>query len=418
VLKRYSPDLGLLLATLLLVAFGLIMLSSLSVYNSYTKISAQKIQEYCDSHVEVVNCEEGEGQKYAEQFCTEYNCNNLYFKRQVESAAVALLFALLGFFVPMAVWRTLAPVIFLGAIVLLLLVFSPVGASYGTSRSWLNLPLLRSIQPVEVAKVAIIFYFAIWMSKKQNEIQTLQGGFLPFVILVSLIIIPVALQPDFGSVLVLGFVATAMFFVAGGSLIHIFGGGILASLLAWPIILSHEYIRVRFLSLFLPKLAEESDRYQIDQSLLGVGSGQFFGAGLGNGTQRYGWLPEIQGDFIFSGIAEEMGFLRLIFLIGIFFYIALRGFRIARNAPDRFSFLVATGITAWIVLQAAINILVALGLFPLTGLTLPFLSYGGSSLVMTLFGIGILLHISTLTPPEQTARRNDSRVLSSTFSVR
>jgi cell division protein FtsW len=404
-LRRYAPDFGLVFAVFGLVTFGLVMLSSLSVYNSYTKVFTQKVIEYCDAHTESVNCVKEEGREYAQGFCAENNCNNLYFKRQVQNAGFAILVFFVGFFVPLTIWRTIAPLIFLGGIILLLLVFSPLGTGYGTSRSWLNIPLFRSLQPVEVAKIGIIFYFAIWMSKKQNTIQTLHGGFLPFVVLVSMMIIPVALQPDFGSVLVLGCIATFMFFVAGGNIFHIIGGGALASLLAWPIILSHKYVRVRFESLFFPNLANENDLYQIDQSLRGIGSGGWFGAGLGEGTQRYGWLPEIQGDFIFSGIAEEIGFIRILIILFAFFYIGIRGLKISRNAPDRFSSLVATGITVWIITQAIINILVTVRLFPLTGITLPFLSYGGSSLVTMLFAVGILLNISTLSPPELSSGR-------------
>ncbi len=404
-LKRYPPDFGLLLSMLLLIAFGLFMLSSLSVYNSHSKMLTQKILEYCDANEEVPNCQQGQGRLYAEEYCFQNNCNNLYFKRQVQSAAFGFIFFIFAFLIPLELWRTIAPVIFLGSIALLLLVFSPIGAGYGTSRSWLDIPLLRSIQPVEMAKMGIIFYFAIWMSRKQNEIQTFQGGFAPFVVLVLLTIIPCAFQPDFGSVLVIGIIAVSMFFVAGGNIWHIVGGSVIATVLSWPIILSHDYIRARFLSLFFTEYALEDDRYQIDQSLMGIGSGGWIGVGLGNSTQRSGWLPEIQGDFIFSGIAEEMGFLRILFLLFLYVFIAIRGFSIARNAPDRFSFLVATGITSWITFQTVINILVAIGIFPLTGITLPFLSYGGSSLVMFLFAAGVLTNISSLTPPERTLTR-------------
>ncbi|MBI5413974.1 cell division protein FtsW [Candidatus Peregrinibacteria bacterium] len=375
------------------------MLSSLSVYNSYSKVFAQQVVDYCDAHEEIPNCQQEEGRRYAEGYCQENNCNNLYFERQVVNVFIGLLLGFLAFIIPMGVWRTLAPVFFVAAFLLLCLVFTSLGTGYGTSKSWLNIPLFRSVQPVEAAKLAMIFYFAIWMSKKQNTIQTFQGGFLPFVILVSVMIIPVAFQPDFGSVLVLGIIGVTMFFVAGGNIWHIIGGSIVATMLSWPIVFSHAYIRARFFALFMSDLALQDDKYQLDQSLMGIGSGGFFGVGLGNSTQRSGWLPEIQGDFIFSGIAEEMGFFRILLLLLVFIYIALKGFQIAKNAPDRFSFLVAVGVTSWIIFQAIINILVTLGLFPLTGITFPFLSYGGSSLVMFLFGIGLLLNISSLSPP-------------------
>jgi cell division protein FtsW len=207
-------------------------------------------------------------------------------------------------------------------------------------------------------------------------------------------VVLLAMQPDFGSVLVIAVIAASMFFAAGGSPVHIMGGALMAAAMAYPIIMSKEYIRNRFLTFLNPELDPLKIGFQIKQALIAIGSGGLFGVGFGKSIQKFGYLPEVQGDTIFAAAAEELGFIRICFLVAAYIFIAYRGYRIAGNAQDRFSMLIATGITSWFAFQAIINMGVNLAILPLTGLTLPFISYGGSSLMVTMLAAGILLNIS------------------------
>jgi len=181
--------------------------------------------------------------------------------------------------------------------------------------------------------------------------------------------------------------------------------------LGLPIILNKEYIRNRFLAFLSPDdpSITESIGFQIKQALIAIGSGGFFGVGYGKSIQKFGYLPEVQADMIFAAMAEELGFIRLLIILGMYGIFVWRGYRIALNAPDRFGFMLATGITTWIGLQASINIAVNLALFPITGLTLPFISYGGTSLTALLGAVGILLNISMYSTEEVVKERRTRR---------
>jgi cell division protein FtsW len=192
--------------------------------------------------------------------------------------------------------------------------------------------------------------------------------------------------------------------------VHLFLGGAAAGLLGLPIILNEEYVRNRFLAFLSPNdpSIAEGIGFQIKQALIAIGSGGIFGVGYGKSIQKFGYLPEVQSDTIFAAMGEELGFLRLLIVLGLYALFIYRGYTIARNAPDRFGFMVATGLTTWIATQTILNIAVNLALFPLTGLTLPFISYGGSSLISTLFAVGVLLNISMAsTQMEASMRRTD-----------
>jgi cell division protein FtsW len=313
---------------------------------------------------------------------------------------------------PLRYWKASALPFFAISVLLLVALFLPgVGANYGTSTSWIDLPFLPSIQPAELAKLALIFYLALWMEKRQELVHTFQYGFFPFTIILSIVVVLLARQPDFGSVLVISLISASMFFAAGGSFLHIAGGGLMAAILATPIILSKEYIRNRFLAFLDPTIDPLNIGFQIKQALIAVGNGGLFGVGFGKSVQKFGYLPEVQGDSIFAATAEEMGFLRTGLIIFAYAFIAWRGYKIALHAKDRFSMLVAAGITSWFVFQAIINIGANLSLLPLTGITLPFISYGGSSMLITMLAAGILLNISrhAETIPSVVRRRGDSR---------
>lgn len=232
------------------------------------------------------------------------------------------------------------------------------------------------------------------MEKRQELVRSFQYGFIPFTVLLSIVILLLAIQPDFGSVLVVVAIAASMFLVAGGSLVHIGLGAFFSSALALPIILFVDHVRTRFMTFINPDLDPLGAGFQIKQALIAIGNGGLFGVGFGKSIQKFGYLPEVQSDTIFAAAAEELGFVRIIFLVIAYSIIAYRGYHIAGNAKDRFSMLVAVGITTWFTFQAIINIGVVLAIMPNTGITLPFVSYGGTSLVLNMLSAGILLNIS------------------------
>lgn len=368
----------------ILVLLGIVLINSVSALDSYKLMTHIHGDEYCQLH----------------------NCNGFYYWKHIQHVFLGIPFFLAGILVPIRIWKRFAMPLFVFVLgILTLLLVGNIGGNWGTANSWLNIPGLPSIQPSEMMKLSIIFYLAIWMDKKERVVQTWESGFLPFVVLMIPPVFLLALQPDFGSLLVIAAIAAVMFFVAGGNIGHILLGGALAFFLAFiPIMMADNcddplqrdkfcYISERITG-FLGENENGRENYQVTQSLIAVGSGGVFGLGIGESVQRYGYLPEIQSDTIFAAAAEELGFLRIIFLVGIFAAIAMLGFHISRNARNRFEMLVAAGITAWITFQALINMAVVLKLFPVTGITLPFVSYGGSSMITLLFAAGILLRIA------------------------
>lgn len=374
-------DLLLLGIVIGLTLFGLAMIASVSVFESY-QLTVRLV----------------------DKGLMEEPSNSYYLFRS--SMHVFLGFILMGItaLIPYRMWERLARPLFFATIVLLILVLIPgIGNDYGTARSWLNIGGF-SIQPSEFLKLTMVFYLALWLQKREQLISTFKEGFLPFVILLVLSTFLVAIEPDLGGFLVLSAIGVTMFFVAGGSMFHMLLGSGLASVMGLPVILQEKYVQDRFAGfaqvIFSSPDSLEYQRacetvaYQICQAILAIGSGGPFGVGYGKSIQKFGYLPEVQADMIFSAMAEELGFFRMLIIFTMYSILVVRGYKIAREAPDRFGFLVATGITTWIAVQSIINMSVNLSLFPLTGLTLPFISSGGSSLLATLIGIGILLNIS------------------------
>ncbi len=345
---------------------------------------------------------------YDTEYCAQENCNGFYLWRHIEHVIIGLVIFFVGLLTPISFWKRLAlPIFGLTLVLLTLLLVSSIGGEWGTSKSWINISFLPSIQPSEIAKLALIFYLGIWMEKKEDKIASWENGFVPFVVLMVPLVFLLALQPDFGSLLVIMAIATTMFFLAGGNFFHLLLGGAFAGIVVFlPVIFANCeegnrgnfcYISER-IDAFLGG-SDETTNYQVKQSLIAVGSGELFGVGYNNSGQRNGFLPEAQSDTIFAIIAEEFGFFRILFLIGAFFGIAFFGFETAKSARNRFEMLVAGGITAWFSFQAIINMSVVTKLFPVTGITLPFISYGGSSLLALLFAGGILVSIAQFSSP-------------------
>ena len=356
-----------------LTLFGLAMIASVSVFESY-QIT----------------------QRLVAQGLREETSNSFYLLRSFLHIMVGFGAMFFTMIIPYRLWEKLAMPLFLTTLGLLLLVFMPgISADYGTAHSWLRLGPF-SLQPSEFLKLTMIFYLALWLQKREQLIGTWKDGFIPFAILLSLSTVLVALQPDLGSFLVLSSIAVVMFFVAGGNIFHMILGGGVAGLLGLPLILQKEYVKNRFRAFLSPEdpSISETIGFQIKQALIAIGSGGFFGLGYGKSIQKFGYLPEVQSDTIFAAMAEELGFMRLMIILGMFGIFIYRGYTAALEAPDRFGFLVATGVTTWVAAQTLLNIAVNLSLFPVTGITLPFISYGGSSLVSLMLATGVLLNIS------------------------
>jgi cell division protein FtsW len=280
-------------------------------------------------------------------------------------------------------------------LVLLILVFVPGISSEGT-RSWIIIGPVQ-FQPSELLKLTLIIYLAAWLAKRKEEVVSFKKGFLPFLIFILLIVIMIALQPDLGTLSIIVAIAAIMFFVAGASWKHI-AFALLAFLALFSLLIASAPYRLsRFLTFINPASDPEGAGWQVKNALLAIGSGGFLGLGFGDSKQKYLYLPEAHTDSIFAIIVEELGFIRTAIFLLVFAYVIYRGFLIAKKAPDDFGKFLAIGITCWFALQAIVNIASMLGLLPLTGLTLPFVSYGGSSLVINLAAMGILLSISKYT---------------------
>lgn len=330
---------------------------------------------------------------------TKFRTDNLfYFRHQLLfGGTVGLAFFLTGIFVPYRWWRNLALPGLIAALILLLLVFVPIfKVSYGGASRWIDIGPI-TIQPTEVTKLAFIVYLAALLEAKGADIKSFRKSVVPFLVITGLISILIILQPDMGTLLTILIAAGAMIFAAGLPirfiLMLLFGG--IASFLV--MINTAGYRMNRIMVYLHPELDPKGIGYQINQALLAVGSGGFWGLGFGRSRQKFQYLPEPAGDSIFAIIAEELGFVRSSLIVGIFALVAWRGFRIARLAPDTFGRLLAVGITSWIVAQTFINIGSILAVTPLTGIPLPFISYGGTSLGSLLLASGVLLNISRYT---------------------
>ncbi|KAB0671279.1 putative lipid II flippase FtsW [Oryzomonas sagensis] len=311
------------------------------------------------------------------------------------------LFALLGFGIMLSVmrvdyhtWKRVAVPGLLLCLVLLGLVLIPgIGGKAGGSSRWIKLPGFN-LQPSEMAKLALIMYMAYSLDKKQDKVKSLTAGFIPYMIVLMFLISLLVLQPDLGGALTLAFVAMVMLFAAGTRLVYIFS----MLLLAMPFLmykLSRGYHKGRMEAFLNPWSDPEGKGFQIIQSWLALGTGGVFGQGLGEGKQKLFYLPEAHTDFILSVVGEELGFLGVVVIIGMFFLLVQRAMRIAVAAPDTFGRFLALGIAVLFGIEATVNMGVVTGLLPTKGLALPFISYGGSSLLISLFAVGILLNISS-----------------------
>jgi cell division protein FtsW len=344
---------------------------------------------------------------------------NFYFLNQLKYVGLGVLVWIVVTAIPYPKWRIWAPrlLVLAGVALVALLIPGIAQSSHGATR-WIQVGPI-SVQPAEILKVALILYLALWFERRQDDVRSLMDGVVPFVIMVGLAcFIIVVLQRDMGTMMVLVLAALGMYYAAGLRLRHlalILAGGAVAG---WAAIGLFPHRLERMATFFNPRCDDPKfalyASLHICQALLGVGSGGVFGLGLGHSIQVYGYLPEAANDSIFAIIAEEFGMIGSLAIITLFGILVYRGLKVARAAPDVFSRMAATGISLWMLFQAIINIGAMVSIVPLTGIPLPFISYGGTSLVISIFVAGILLNISKYTVREVSdassrERRGDSR---------
>ena len=355
----FSYDTTLMFSVLFLVGIGIVM-----VYSASSALALKK-------------------------FGSDY----YFLKRQACFSLLGILAMVACRHIPLHLYKILTyPLLLLSMLLLVLIQVSSFGVSAGGAERWLNL-MGFSFQPSEIARLVMIIYLAYSMSKKQEQIKDFYIGFLPHVIVLLIFTILIFLQPDFGSVVILCAITWIMLFVGGVGLRYLLSSLLLMLPVVYYIMLHADY-RLRRLTSFLDPWQYPTDAgYQVIHSLMAFGTGGIWGSGIGRGYQKLFYLPEPHTDFIFSVIGEELGLIGVLIILGLYTLILWRGISIARNAGQSFNAYLAMGITVAIILQVCVNMGVSLGLLPTKGLTLPFLSYGGTSLLINMASIGILMNI-------------------------
>jgi cell division protein FtsW len=360
-LHRRSPDSLLLFSVMGLAGFGIVM-----IYSSSSVVALEMV---------------GDPAYFA--------------KRQ----AIWFAFGLAGLWfasrIHYSFWRTVTPVLLLVAGALLVLVLVPgIGRVINGARRWISVGGVLQFQPVEVAKLALVFYLANFLANRRDGIRSFGLGLLPPLLVLGLFAVLIMRQPDMGSAMILVLIAFTTLFAAGARPIHL----MLVALAGAPVVLYlalHEaYRRERLLAFLNPWNDAQGIGFHIIQSLLAIGSGGLFGLGLGRSHQKFLFLPERHTDFIFAILAEELGLIGVAAVISLYGVFVARALRAALRAPDRYGALLGTGLVCWIAGQTVVNIGVVSGSLPVTGVPLPFLSSGGTSLFVLLIAAGILLNLS------------------------
>lgn len=326
----------------------------------------------------------------------DYKFDDSFFfaKRQMLFAGVGVVAMFFIMNIDYWTWRTWAKVLIIVCFVLLAAVLIPgIGMERNGSRSWIGVGAF-SIQPSEFMKIAMIMFLAKYLSERQKLITSFRKGLVPSLSLVFLAFGIIMLQPDLGTGTVMVGTCIVMIFISGARISHFVGLGLLGVAGFVGLVLSAPYRIKRITSFMDPWQDPQDSGFQIIQSLFAIGPGGLFGLGLGQSRQKFFYLPEPQTDFIFAILSEELGFIGGSLVILLFALLLWRGIRIALGAPDLYGSFLAVGIIAMVAIQVMINIGVVTGLMPVTGITLPFLSYGGSSLTLMLMAIGVLLNIS------------------------
>ncbi len=332
--------------------------------------------------------------------------NTLFYYMQRQSIffgiSLCVLFVAASF--PYRLYKHFAYIILMASFGLLAAVLVPdLGIRAGGASRWLDLGILR-FQPAEFAKLALILFLAYSLSKKQPMIKDFSVGFVPHALIFGLFSLLIIFQPDFGTIVVLGMICWGMMFVAGVRILHLLCPLPLVIPIVYFLVYKVEYRLARILTFLNPWEDPFDAGYQITHSLKAFGAGGLFGQGIGLGMQKMHYLPEPHTDFIFSIIGEELGLTGVLAILGLYGIILIRGCNIAKNADTMFGAIAAAGLTLYLGLQIIINTGVALSVFPTKGLTLPFISYGGTSLVINMAAMGILMNIGTSTRTDRKDR--------------
>jgi len=326
----------------------------------------------------------------------EFGVDYYFLKKQALASLLGIIALVFFRRVPLKFIRSLTyPLLILSLVCLAAIHISDFGFSVGGSARWLRFGSLN-FQPSEFARFALVLYLAYSMSKKKDDLKNFYIGFLPHVIVLGAFTALILLQPDFGSAVILWCIAWIMLFVGGVRITHLISPLLIILPFAYFYMINAQYRIKRIMSFWDPWQYQADEGYQIIHSLMAFGTGGIWGTGIGKGYQKLFYLPEPHTDFIFSVIAEELGLVGVLFVIVLYFLILWFGISIARNTEDSFGSFLAIGITVAFVLQSCVNMGVALGLLPTKGLTLPFLSYGGTSLLFSMASIGILMNIGAM----------------------
>ncbi len=360
-MKAHQPDYILIATVFVLIFLGMIILSSASV------VLSQGVAD-----------------------------ESYYFLKHqlIYGFGIGLIGFLIAQRIPYNFWQKIAFPLIIASLILLSLVFIPkLGFEHSGAKRWLNFGFF-SIQPFEFVKITFILYLSAILARKGKSEEVIKKSLMPISVIVGILFLILYFQPNMSAMGIVVLLTGLIYFLAGMKMTYILSLVGLAIFAFWVLIKSAPY-RLSRLTIFLhPELDPQGQGYQINQALLAIGSGGLFGLGLGHSVQKWKYLPEPIGDSIFAVAAEELGLVGAAIIVFLFVFLAWRGIQIARRSPDKFGFLLASGITGWFFFQAFINMAAISGIMPLTGMPLPFISYGGSAMVASLIGVGILTNIS------------------------
>ncbi len=315
--------------------------------------------------------------------------------RQAAGGALGLGGLVLCSRIPYRFWQKMAwPALVVTWILLMILILpgtEEVAPRINGARRWLRMGI--TLQPSDVAKLVLIIWTAALAVKKQPHFRSLRRGLGPFLVVWTVVLVPIAAEPDFSTACLIALLVGMVVFVAGGRIAHFIFLGLVLAPFVW-IQMGVGFRLARWTAFLNPEADPSGASYQVLQSLVAIGSGGLTGVGFGEGRQKFGFLPEPHNDFIFAMIGEEWGFMGIVLVVSLYLTLILVGFRIARRAPDLFGELLAVGLTSLIALHAVLHMCVGLGLVPTTGLALPLISYGRSNLLVTFAAVGILMSIA------------------------
>jgi len=359
--KKFNYDFTLLIVIAILVVIGIGMIYSASSFKAQSK----------------------------------YNDSHYFLKNQIKRVLLGLALMLLAMKIDYHFIVKVAPYILGIAFVLLIYVLvNPTESLLKGSRRWIEIKGVM-FQPSEFAKYALVFFLAGLLSRKEDVLDDFVNGLLPALLVIGLMVVPVMVEPNMGTTVIMLLIAATMLFVAGARPRHLIILALSTITVIMLFVKNIQYQKVRFL-MFLDTLRGlRKPPWQVSQSMISLGNGGLFGVGLGSSKQKLHFLPQPFTDFIYSIVGEELGFIGAAFIALLFFILLFRGIRIALNAPDRTGIFLAIGITFSISYYFLINAGVATNLLPITGIPMPFISYGGSSLAMNMFAVGVLLNISS-----------------------